>query len=212
MTMRPLHLTLAPANIATAGFATGLTGAGPWTSTSFTRVAATDSLAHLLTLTSTANLSAITITIVGTDPDGIAQTEAVAGPNINTITLTKYFATITSITASATLGANTLDVGWAGSFTTQTLPTEVYLQGGYYSVEFEVTGTIGFDLEVTNSDIRREPQGLQSSYVWLNDANFTAKTASLIANTAVAPYRAVRVMVNSYSNGAALVFNLLTPK
>ena len=210
MTMRPLHLAFAPADVNAAGFATGLTDTGPWATADFTRSAATDSLAHLPTLTSAANLSAINITVTGTDPDGVAVTETLAGPNTNTVTLTKYFATITAVSAASTLGANTLDVGWAGSFVSQTLPTEIYFHGGHYTAGFGVTGTIAFDLECTTSNLRAESQALQSSYLWLNDANFASKSASLISNTATAPYTAVRVIANSYSNGAALTFDLLT--
>lgn len=88
------------------------------TGASFTLTAsnAGDSLAHLITITNnTANSHAgKTITIVGTGPNGQAQTESVTGPGASaTVTSTKYFLTVTSVTPSATIGADTFDIGWS---------------------------------------------------------------------------------------------------
>jgi len=78
-----------------------------------------DSLAHLITILGNAatNHSAKTFTITGTGPNGQAQTEAIAGPNgVATVTSTKYFLTVASVTVSSTTGADTFDIGWtAGS-------------------------------------------------------------------------------------------------
>ena len=74
-----------------------------------------DSLAHLVEiLNNTANdHSGKTITIIGTGPNGEPQTEIIAGPDASTTTITaKYFLTYESITPSATIGADTFDIGW----------------------------------------------------------------------------------------------------
>lgn len=96
------------------GFATNVTGAA------FTLTATTvgDSLAHLVTVqNNTANdHSAITITIIGTNADGAYQTETITGPGISaTVTSTKWFKTLVSVTPSATIGADTFNIGWAAS-------------------------------------------------------------------------------------------------
>jgi len=60
-----------------------------------------------VTLTSAADLSAITFTIVGLDRwGGNVITEQIVGPNANTVTGRKIYQRITSITPSATSGSN----------------------------------------------------------------------------------------------------------
>jgi len=74
-----------------------------------------DSLAHKITILGNAatNHSAKTFTITGTNPNGFSQTETLAGPNgVATVTSTKYFLTVTSVTVDATTGADTFDIGW----------------------------------------------------------------------------------------------------
>ena len=212
MTMRPVHKTYTVATVSTTGIATGLTGAGPFTA--FTASGPGDGLAHVISLTSSANLSGINITILGTDADGVTQTETRAGPTGNTVNTTALFATITSITAASTLAANTMDVGWTAVSNGGTIPTEFYLQGAPTSCQVALTGTAGFDIETTLSNLH--PAGatpsLQSAYTWLNDANFTGKSASLAADIAVKGITALRLAVNSYSTGAVLVLSVITPK
>ena len=64
--------------------------------------------AQTVTITSSANNSGITFTVVGTDANGAAQTSAATtGPNANTIDIGGTWLTVTSITAS---GAITTDI------------------------------------------------------------------------------------------------------
>lgn len=200
--MRPKKIDIDVADESTTGFDTGLTGAGPFTPTVTTP---TDGLAHQVSITSAANISAITLTLTGTDADGKTQTEAVTGPNATTVESTKYFKTLTSITASATLGANTMDVGWVDEVASQTIPLDFYANNPA-TVQVDVTGTLNFDIEVTNGDIFVAATSYtdQSALPWLNDGNFTAKTADLIDDLAVAGVKAMRIVLNSYSSGAEL--------
>ena len=74
-----------------------------------------DDLAHLITILGNAatNHSGKTFTITGTGPDGKTLTEGIAGPNgVATVTSTKHFLTVTSVTVSATTGGDTFDIGW----------------------------------------------------------------------------------------------------
>ena len=212
--MRPIYLDIDPANVSTTGFDTGLTGAGPFTPST---TATPDGLAHQVSLTSTANLSAITMTLVGTDADGRAQTEDVAGPNNNTVEGSKYFKTLTSIVASSTLGASTMDVGYVDEVASQTIPLDFYASDPA-SVQVSVTGTINFDVEGTLSNpfdtSRVSPFDFddQSDLDWLNDSNFTSKTASLANALAIPGIRAIRIVINSYTDTAELQVFITQPQ
>ena len=60
--------------------------------------------AQTVTITSSANNSGITFTVVGTDANGAAQTSAATtGPNANTIDIAGTWLTVTSITASGSI-------------------------------------------------------------------------------------------------------------
>ena len=77
--------------------------------------------AQTVTITSSANNSGITFTVVGTDANGAAQTSAATtGPNATTIDIAGTWLTVTSITAS---GAITTDIsaGVKNGLTTGTL-------------------------------------------------------------------------------------------
>lgn len=112
--MKSTRQVMSSAAANTAGFATGVTGAA-------FALAATDSgdsLAHLVTiLNNTAtDHSAKTIAIVGTDENGNTQGETIAAPGASvSVTSTKYFKTISSVTPSATIGADTFNIGWSAS-------------------------------------------------------------------------------------------------
>ena len=101
----------------TDGLATAdiCTGAGPWVLDNATEMP--DGLAHKVTITQagSTNHSAKTAIITGTDANGAAQVEtALALPNgATTVTSTKYFLSVTSVAISATIGADTMTMGWA---------------------------------------------------------------------------------------------------
>ena len=84
--------------ISVAGTATTLVllDKGPWIN------------AQTVTLTSTANNAALTVTVVGKDADGAAQTEAInPGPNAGTVDSGNTWTEVTSITSD---GAITTDI------------------------------------------------------------------------------------------------------
>lgn len=105
-----LSLTAASAAANLTRFASDVTGA-TWTLTATTT---SDGLAHTVTVRNDTanNHSGKTITLVGTDADGLAVTETMAGPaGSATVTSTLYYATLTSVTVDATIGADTFDIG-----------------------------------------------------------------------------------------------------
>ena len=210
--MRPKTLDLDPANANLTGFLSNATGAGPYT---MTTTSSGDSLAHQVSIRndSATDLSSQTFTLTGTDADGRVQTDVVTGPTAAaTVESVKYFLTLTSAAASgAGLGADTVDFGWVDEFTSQTIPLNHYA-GVPPTIEVDVTGTIGFDIEVS----LRNPWGLavgddQEDLAWVNDANWTAKSADLIDDLAIAGFRAMRVVANSYTDTAELQVYIVYP-
>ena len=212
--MRPKQLDFDPANADLTGFASNVTGAA----FTITTTATTDGLAHQVSIRNdTANdHSGKTVTLVGTDADGRAQTEVVTGPaGSATVESTKYFKTLTSATPSATIGADTFDIGWVDEFASQMIPLN-WRSNTPATIQVVVTGTINFDVEATLQDFRGDTSAPftfadQEDLMWFNDANFTAKTASLTDDLALPGYRAIRVVVNSYTDTAELQVFITQP-
>jgi hypothetical protein len=199
--MRPFSIDIVPTNVDPNGLCAAIDGAGPWTIADAEFVAnnAADELAHQLNLTSTANLSAITITLVGTDADDFALTEAIAGPNNNTIETTSYFKTLTGVTAGATLGANTMDIGWVDEVMTKTYALDYRARTGA-TYGFTETGTIAYNVQ---ESFQRYPDSGDGSPAqearWITNV----ATGSVIidgSNSATA----VRILVTSYTNTAEM--------
>jgi hypothetical protein len=96
------------------GFLSNATGA-TWT---LTATDSGDSLAHKVTIRndSATDHSAKTAVLTGTGPSGEVQTETVNLPaGSATVTSTEYFLTLTTVVPSATIGADTMDLGWAAA-------------------------------------------------------------------------------------------------
>lgn len=189
--------TFTPANASLTGFASNVTGAA------FTLTAndSGDSLAHRVSIRndSITDHSGKTVLLVGTDADGKAISESVTGPGSSaTVESTLYFMTLTSATPSATIGADTFDIGWVDEFVTKTIPLD--WRAGSALLRVTVTGTINYDLEQTLSDI----QFVDSITWFVGDAGHDDETASISVTFTVAP-KAIRLKANSYSSGAALL-------
>lgn len=196
--MKDNRYTVAPANTNTAGFATNVTGAA-FTLTAYT---SGDGLAHKVTVlnNSATDHSGKTLAIVGYDADGRDQTETLTAPAASvSVTSAKYWGTLTSITPSATIGADTFNIGWANTFVTKTFP--INWRRGNAGLSLDVTGTINFDLQQTFDDI----QNTSSAFVWM--VNDTATQAGVTADLVVryeAHPKAIRLLINSFTNGATI--------
>lgn len=166
----------------------------------------TDGLAHKVVVTPSGSVSG-NYTLVGTDADGKSISETLATDTTNAVTSSAYFKTLTSFT-NATVGAETIDIGWADEVASATIPLCVY-RPYPPTVQANVTGTLNFDIEVTNSDVTTNTG--QNNFIWVNEGNFTAKTADLLDDLALPGYRAMRVILNSYSSGAELQLYLTFP-
>jgi hypothetical protein len=212
--MRPKMFDFDPANADLTGFASNVTGATFVITTNET----TDGFAHQVSIRndSATDHSGKTVTLVGTDADGRAQTEVVTGPGASaTVESSKYFKTLTSATPSATIGADTFDIGWVDEFVSQTIPLNWRMQTPA-TIQVDVTGTINFDIEGTLQDFRGDTSAPftfadQEDLAWFDDANFTSKSADLTDDLALPGYRAIRFVVNSYTDTAEAQMYLIQP-
>ncbi len=193
--------TFTPANANLTGFASNVTGAA----FTLTATSSGDSLAHQVSIRndSATDHSGKTVTLVGTDADGRAQTEVVTGPaGSATVESTLYFLTLTSATPSATIGADTFDIGWVDEFSTKTLA--INWRGGNAALDVNVSGTIDYSLQQTFDDIQYKT----TAFVWGVDdvSTWTAQTADQTLLFRAHP-KAIRCIVNSYSSGASIVLS-----
>jgi len=200
--MYPIEFSYTPADNNLIGFAENITGAGPFTMTTTTP---DDDLAHQVTIDSAQNLSSITFTLTGTDADDFSQTEDVVGPNATTVTGTKYFKTLTTVTASATLGANTADIGWNDVAVGPTFPLNWRQNDFQVSLGVDISGTINFTVQHCLEDIRKANP---STLSWWPHSTLVSKTADTDGNYA-SPVTATRLLVNSVTAGATINFQIV---
>lgn len=202
--MRPQRYgTYTPADDNATGFASNVTGA------TFTLTAndAGDSLAHLVIINndSATDHSGKTATLVGTDANGNALTESMALPGPSTTsTSTKYFKTLTSVTPSATIGVDTMDIGWTDDVITPTFPMNWRQNPFSVSVGVDITGTIDYTVQHTFDDV------FDTSVTpsWFNHSSIAGKTADADGNYAY-PVTGVRVLVNSLTAGATFTWFII---
>lgn len=198
--MKYNQYSIAPANVSLTGFASNVTGA------TFTLTATTsgDGLAHKITVRndSATDHSGKTIALVGTDADGRAQTETLTGPaGSATVTSTSYWGSLTSATPSATIGADTFDIGWSNAFVTKSFP--INWRRGNAALNLDVTGTINVDVNETFDDIQTKT----TAFTWVVDSSshsaITADTSLLWS----AHPKAIRIKASSYTDTATITMS-----
>jgi len=205
-----LKLRCDPANANLTGFASNMTGAGPWT---MTTTNSGDSLAHQVSIRndSANNHAGKTVTLVGTDANGRPQTEVVTGPGGSaTVESAKYFLTLTTATPSATIGADTFDFGWVDEWTTPSIPLNWRLNAGS-NWFLDVTGTISLDVDFAIQDV----DGTNEADVkWVVvSSSLDDETADSSAFVAIAAgYVAARVRCNSYTDTAEVTVYAVQPE
>jgi hypothetical protein len=176
------------------GFCENVTGTIQLTAWTTIAGAPGDGCSHQTTLASTSNLSGVNITVTGTDAENRVLAETIAGPNNTTVSLTNYFKTVTKVTADATLGAATMNVGWTALAYTPTYPCAVYPHDGpAFQVNLGGT-TVNYTKQQTNDDL----------YV-NNPAQWhTLGTATIDADSsemAIIGATGIRVWVHSHTSG-----------
>jgi len=210
--MRPVKIgTLTPLAASTTFFnAQSFTSTGA--AVAPTTTSTTDGLAHKVTLTSPtqATLAGITFTILGTDGGNNPVQESLVGPaSAATVSTSRQFKTIVSITPSATMGGLVLSVGISAS---EAITQWVNLENTTTSpmIFVHVTGTINYTVFQTPANIFDDyAQNVNDSEFYLNlgapIAALASKTSDTLAN-GNSSCRAVLLRINSYTAGATVTF------
>lgn len=206
--MRPKEFDIDPANANLTGFASNVTGA------TFTLTAndSGDSLAHRVSIRndSATDHSGKTVTLVGTDADGKPLSEAVTGPTGSaTVESAGYFLTLTSATPSATIGADTFDIGWVDEVRTQSIPTNWRADVGA-RIGVDVTGTIDYTVNETYENVQVEGQSAVQSASWYPISALAAQTTD-VASVASPGATAIHLVVNSYTDTAEIQMQVSQP-
>ena len=203
MRLKKFNFTPATANL--IGYASNVTGA------SFTLTAnvSGDSLAHIVSIRNDAAVdhSGKTITLVGFDENGKAVTDVVTGPGVSaTVNSVKFFSYLTSATPSATIGADTFDIGWTNSFASNHIPLNWRNMTVAGILTADVTGTINYTVSecVQNILAGQTP-------VWNAITALTTKTADVLAASPSMGATGLRVVANTYSASAVLDFYVNQP-
>jgi hypothetical protein len=142
-----LNYTSSAANL--TGFASNVTGAA----FALTTLVTGDDLGHKVTIRNdTANDHAAKTAVITGSMNGMTVTETVnlPGPSA-TVTSTNYYDTLVSVVHSATIGVDTMDIGWAAAsiskwvwFKTQSGDT-----GFNFGFGCTITGTPGYSVQFT---------------------------------------------------------------
>lgn len=204
--MHPIVFAFTPAATSANGLANDIAYSGGGYALTATTPA--DSLAHIITILGNAatNHSGKTFTITGTDANGVAQSEGITGPNgVATVSSTLYFKTVTSVTVSATTGADTFDIGWTAVAVSSTYPLNWRQRNFMVSLGLVITGTISVTVQHTLD-------GLHGEYVaspsWFPHSSLVTKTASADGNYAF-PVVATCLLINSVTAGATVGFRVV---
>ena len=158
-----------------------------------------DGLAHLLTFAPSGSVTG-NYEITGTDADGLPQTETLATDTTNTVTSTKYFATVTEVLAPSGIGAETVNIGWTDDTVSPTIPINWRQDSFGAAVAVSISGTIDYTVQHCFESFR---EVAPSTLDWWPHASLAAKTASADGNYAF-PVRGVRFLINSLTAGATI--------
>lgn len=202
--MRPVEFRYTPADDNLTGFASNVTGAS-WPLTATTPG---DGLAHQVTIRndSATDHSAKTALLTGTDADGLPQTEIMSLPaGSATTTSTRAFRTLTSVVPSATIGADTMDIGWNDVCTGPTYPLNWRQANFQISLGVDVSGTINYTIQHCLEDIRK---AAPSTLTWWPHATLVNRTVDMDGNYA-SPVTATRLRINSLTDGATIEFQIV---
>ena len=204
--MRPFTIDVDPANSDADGLADGNSSAGATVTIdgvlasggSFTSA---DGLGRRLAILDLGadDQSGATYTITGTDADGVAQTEDLAGPGASaTVETTKYFLTVSSIAIASAAAGSTVDIGTVDEAASATHILNRRAEEGAL-IQTAVTGTVNYSVEGTVADAAGSaaPQSLD----WIDITAFSGKTAAVLAN-ANAHLSAIRLVTNSFTDTA----------
>ena len=169
-----------------------------------------DLFAKQIGFASTGNISGVNFTISGYQDRNktIFISETIAGPNNNTVETTNYFYSVQSISANGAVGTNT-KAGPVDEAISQIIPTKRSYSDRnerQIGLTFIATGTIDYTVQQTNDDIQSLTNRV---FNWLDhdDSALVNATTSKNGNYIAVP-QAMKVKINSYSSGAALLIQV----
>lgn len=207
--MRPktFNLTLATPDADGISVAQQLGGAGNLTITGALASGGVATLgtkeAHQVGIASAGNLSALTFTVTGTDVDGRTISEAIAGPNNNTVETTKYFKTVTQVAVNGAVGTD-VTVGTVDEIQFKTIPLDFKLPYFVYGFQVDISGTISYTVIHTMNNVLAGDVP-----TWFDHDTVVNKTVDVTDNYVI-PVAATSVKINSYTAGATLAFSLIS--
>ena len=180
--MKRISLSYTIGAASTTGFATSVTGAS-WAATT---ASPTDGHYHVISITglTATNHSGKTAVVTGTDENGVAQTETIAAlPNgTATVVGTKYWRTITTVVPSATIGADTMSLGWGAAAVTGWYPVANYGVPGVFNMGFVVTPTAGspnYTMQATYDDSLAVDHATVAAQTTTQEGAYTAPRSSV---------------------------------
>jgi hypothetical protein len=150
--------------------------------------------AQLIRLTSAGNTSGITFTFNGTDADGNAQSQTVAGTNAGNTDTTLYFKTITSIVPSGSV-TGAIVVGNLITSVSRTYRPNVQVNPFNVNLYAQLmSGTATFYMDYTFDDTALYPT------TWIADGTITNKSASF-EGAWTKPIAGMRLRLTASSSG-----------
>ena len=204
----PSVTTYSPSAASATAYGTAVTGA----SFTLTNTATADGLARqiLFTNNSSNSKSGINMTLVGTDADGYAQTEVLAGPGSSTTTTSvKFYKTLTSVTPASTFGADTMGIGTNGVWYTPTIPLNAR-NANAAVIQALLSGTCTFTVSQLYDDVLLTTSSPAQSANWTAITALGSKSATTVGSAAVGA-TAVRLSSASYSTGASISLSINQP-
>jgi len=149
---------------------------------------------------SAGDVSSVNFTVTGLNQYGVSVSEVITGVTTTAVESTLYYSQITQIAADAAVGSNVF-VGPVDDFVSQICPVNWQATEAYTTAAMNVTGTINYDMQASFDQIRD-----QNPLYWYSYQ--ASKTATLAAE-AVRHSVTVRLLVNSYSSGAELQYQVV---
>lgn len=145
-----------------------------------------------------------TFVLTGTDRYGRSISETLAGTNATEIVSALDYKTVTDVTIDDS-AADAIKVGNTDALSTAWIPRNRYQS--YMSQQFDISGTINYTLQHTLSDVQA-PGFREDDAVVIADGDIAGETTdqTLFSDRVIV---ASRVIVNSYSAGATLVWRWL---
>jgi hypothetical protein len=152
-------------------------------------------------LASTGNLSGVSFTVVGTDANGDALSETLAGPNNNTVETAGYFKTVTSVSVDGAVGTD-VTVGTVDEFTTKPIVVDLYC--GQTTLAVDISGTINYTAQAC---YERVTAGQSPN--WGDAIAAGAVDGSVVIDGSIG---AIRIVGNSFTGGATVGVNINQPR